>query len=201
MPSIDNPENAAFQEKFRAKHGRDGSEFGVAAYDTARLVVEGLQATSGHTDDKQALVTAMHRVQFDGPRGPFRIDPETNNVIQNIYISEVEKVGDSVGAVVKTVLPNVREAEHLFLGIEPEADFPVLLDREILDASLVNCHPLVNWMTTALAPADLVICNARDWTELFSRPQADRIVLREGKQIDTTLPDYAVLDHLMEARL
>ncbi|MGI9389701.1 MAG: cytosine deaminase [Boseongicola sp.] len=51
------------------------------------------------------------------------------------------------------------------------------------------------------APADLVICSARDWTELFSRPQADRIVLRNGKQIDTALPEYAVLDHLMEARL
>ncbi|MEM9971461.1 MAG: cytosine deaminase [Pseudomonadota bacterium] len=48
------------------------------------------------------------------------------------------------------------------------------------------------------APADLVICNARDWTELFSRPQADRIVLRGGRAIDTTLPAYATLDHLME---
>ncbi len=48
------------------------------------------------------------------------------------------------------------------------------------------------------APADFVICNARDWTELFSRPQSDRIVLRNGKPIDTTLPDYSDLDHLME---
>ncbi len=48
------------------------------------------------------------------------------------------------------------------------------------------------------APVDLVICNARDWTELFSRPQSDRIVLRNGISINTILPDYAVLDHLME---
>ena len=48
------------------------------------------------------------------------------------------------------------------------------------------------------APADLVICNARDWTELFARPQSDRIVLRDGQQIDTALPDYKELDHLME---
>lgn len=47
------------------------------------------------------------------------------------------------------------------------------------------------------APADLVICRAREWTELFARPQADRIVLRDGVQIDTTLPDYAELDPLM----
>ncbi len=46
-------------------------------------------------------------------------------------------------------------------------------------------------------PADLVIFKARSWTELLSRPQADRIVLRHGRQIDRTLPDYAELDHLM----
>jgi cytosine deaminase len=47
------------------------------------------------------------------------------------------------------------------------------------------------------APADLVICNARSWNELFARPQSDRIVLRAGRAIDTTLPAYAELDHLM----
>jgi len=47
------------------------------------------------------------------------------------------------------------------------------------------------------APADLVITRARDWSELFARPQSDRIVLRAGRAIDRTLPDYAELDHLM----
>ena len=47
------------------------------------------------------------------------------------------------------------------------------------------------------APADLVICRARSWTELFARPQSDRIVLRAGRPIDRTLPDYAELDDLM----
>ena len=48
-------------------------------------------------------------------------------------------------------------------------------------------------------PADLVIVKARTWTELFSRPQSDRVVLRGGRAIDRTLPDHAELDHLMEA--
>lgn len=49
------------------------------------------------------------------------------------------------------------------------------------------------------ASADLVICKARSWTELFSRPQSDRVVIRGGQQIDRTLPDYSELDHLMSA--
>ena len=46
-------------------------------------------------------------------------------------------------------------------------------------------------------PADLILVNARNWTELQARPQADRIVLRSGRAIDTTLPDYRELDDLM----
>ncbi|MFN3670687.1 MAG: cytosine deaminase [Bosea sp. (in: a-proteobacteria)] len=51
-----------------------------------------------------------------------------------------------------------------------------------------------------LAPggaADLILTRARDWTELFARPQADRTVLVDGRAIDRTLPDYRELDHLM----
>jgi len=48
------------------------------------------------------------------------------------------------------------------------------------------------------APADLSIFNARNWSELFSRPHADRIVLHDGLQIDRKLPDYSELDDLME---
>lgn len=48
------------------------------------------------------------------------------------------------------------------------------------------------------APADLIIFKARDWTEFYSRPQTDRMVLRAGEMIDTRLPDYSELDHLME---
>lgn len=45
--------------------------------------------------------------------------------------------------------------------------------------------------------ADLVIFKGRNWTELMSRPQADRTVIRRGRAIDTTLPDYRELDDLM----
>ena len=47
--------------------------------------------------------------------------------------------------------------------------------------------------------ADLVIFNARNWNELYSRPQSDRIVLRNGTAIDRTLPSYSELDLLLEA--
>lgn len=49
-------------------------------------------------------------------------------------------------------------------------------------------------------PADLVLFRARRYSELFSRPQHDRIVLRGGQPIDTRLPDYAELDPCFPGR-
>ena len=45
--------------------------------------------------------------------------------------------------------------------------------------------------------ADLIVLKARDWSEMLSRFQADRVVIRHGKAIDTTLPDYRLLDDLV----
>jgi len=52
-----------------------------------------------------------------------------------------------------------------------------------------------------LAPgraADLVILRGRDWSEVLSRPESGRAVLRHGKLIDASVPDYRELDDLME---
>ncbi len=47
------------------------------------------------------------------------------------------------------------------------------------------------------APADLVLFSARRWSEFLSRPQADRIVMRNGMGIDRRLPDYRDLDPIL----
>ncbi|MDJ0508932.1 MAG: cytosine deaminase [Crocosphaera sp.] len=45
--------------------------------------------------------------------------------------------------------------------------------------------------------ADLIIFKARYFSELFARPQSDRLLIRNGQFVDTTLPDYAQLDDLI----
>lgn len=49
--------------------------------------------------------------------------------------------------------------------------------------------------------ADLIVFKARNLNELVARSQHDRLVLRKGQPIDTTLPDYAELDDLMPLEL
>jgi cytosine deaminase len=47
------------------------------------------------------------------------------------------------------------------------------------------------------APADFIVFDGRTWTELLSRPESGRIVVRDGQKIGAPLPDYRELDDLM----
>ena len=112
VPTIDSEENRSFQEAFKNKYERTASEFTVQGFDTGRLLVEALKVTGGDTSNKEALVKAMHGIHFNGPRGPFRIDPATNNVIQDIYIFETRQVGYNVRHVVIDKIPDVQDAPN-----------------------------------------------------------------------------------------
>lgn len=46
-------------------------------------------------------------------------------------------------------------------------------------------------------PADLVLFRGRGMSELLSRPQSDRVVVRHGVAIERRLPDYADLDPVL----
>jgi branched-chain amino acid transport system substrate-binding protein len=65
--------------------------FAVQGFDTARVIVEALNATKGKTDNKEAFMTAISKVAFKSPRGDFKFDPNTNNVVQTIYIRKTVK--------------------------------------------------------------------------------------------------------------
>lgn len=75
-------------------------------------------------------------------------------------------------------------------------------------------HPVGDWITAATSvpadimgvahgvlaagrTADLIVLRARSYSELLSRHQFDRCVIRAGRAIDTTLPDYRLLDDLV----
>ena len=56
------------------------------------LIYEALKKTDGSTDG-DALIGAMKGMKWDSPRGPISIDPDTRDIVQNIYIGKVERVG------------------------------------------------------------------------------------------------------------
>ena len=47
-------------------------------------------------------------------------------------------------------------------------------------------------------PADLILFEGRTWSELLSRPQANRVVVRNGRAVERHVPDYRELDDVIE---
>ena len=110
VPSLDNPENKRFQDAYGAAHeGKTGSEFAVAGYDAARVIIEAIKASGG---DKKQFKSMLKQVKFNGPRGPLQIDPATNNVIQNIYIYKNEFKDGKVVQTVLDTIENVQDAPN-----------------------------------------------------------------------------------------
>jgi branched-chain amino acid transport system substrate-binding protein len=89
----DSPENKAFVADFeKANNGMRPNFMAVGAYDGMALIYQALEATKGAADG-EALIGAMKGAKWTSPRGPVSIDPETRDIIQNIYVRKVEKVG------------------------------------------------------------------------------------------------------------
>ncbi len=110
-PLLDNPVNQRFVKDFREKFGGkmpDG--FACQGYDTAEVIVRALKAVNGNTRDKAKLVEVIEKLEFDSPRGRFRFDQKTHNVIQPyIYIREVKEVPGGLNNVVIDRVANVAD--------------------------------------------------------------------------------------------
>ena len=90
--TLTNRENQDFIAKYSKKfNGRQADVFAVQGFDTARVIVDALNAVKGNTDNKDGFMQAIAKVSFKSPRGDFKFDPSTNNVVQTIYIRKTVK--------------------------------------------------------------------------------------------------------------
>jgi cytosine/creatinine deaminase len=86
-----------------------------------------------------------------------------------------------------------RMATRILHFDHPVADWP-----QAVTATPADVMRLDGFGTLAAGgDADFIVFKGRSWTELLSRPESDRIVVRAGQAIDRQLPDYAELDELM----
>jgi branched-chain amino acid transport system substrate-binding protein len=89
-PSAMNKDFVAAYKKLM--NGQRPGFMAVGGYDGIHLIYEALKKTGGKTDG-DALIAAMKGMKWESPRGPISIDPDTRDIIQNIYIRRVERVG------------------------------------------------------------------------------------------------------------
>lgn len=90
--SHNSPQNKKFVEAFqKANNGLRPNFMAVGGYDGMRVIYEAAKVTKGGSGE--ALLNAMKGQVFESPRGPMFIDAQTRDVVHNIYIRKVEKVG------------------------------------------------------------------------------------------------------------
>jgi branched-chain amino acid transport system substrate-binding protein len=86
------PLNKEYVAAFKKANGGLRPNFiSLGGYDGMHLIYEALKKTGGKTDG-DALINAMKGMKWESPRGPISIDPETREIVQNIYIGKVQKV-------------------------------------------------------------------------------------------------------------
>ena len=85
---------------------------GVARYVSFRdATVSGVigDARRANAQKGEKLVAAMKGMAWESPRGPISIDPETRDIVQNIYVRKVDKVGGELYNVEFATIPNVKD--------------------------------------------------------------------------------------------
>ncbi|HTE81069.1 MAG TPA: ABC transporter substrate-binding protein, partial [Reyranella sp.] len=101
--------NKTYVEAFRKANGGLRPNFmSVGGYDGMHLIYEALKKTNGDTNGEK-LIAAMKGFAWESPRGPISIDPDTRDIVQNIYIRKVEKVGGELYNVEFATIPNVKD--------------------------------------------------------------------------------------------
>ncbi|MFO6421162.1 ABC transporter substrate-binding protein [Hylemonella sp. W303a] len=99
--------NKAFVAAFKKANGFRPNFFAVGGYDGMHVIYEGLKATKGQGGE--ALVNAMKNLKWESPRGPVSLDPETRDIVQNIYLSKVERKDGELYNVEFDVIKDVKD--------------------------------------------------------------------------------------------
>ncbi len=104
----DSPENKAFVTAFKKSANNLRPNFmAIGGYDGMHLLYLGLNKSGGQGG--QALVDAMKGQSWVSPRGPVSIDPQTRDIIQNVYVRKVERKDGELYNVEFATIPNVKD--------------------------------------------------------------------------------------------
>ena len=89
-PNLENPENKAFVSAITAKFGADALPdiFTVQAFDGMQVLFHMIEATGGQSNSEKAI-EGIKGFAWNSPRGPVSIDPQTRDIVQNVYLRRV----------------------------------------------------------------------------------------------------------------
>jgi branched-chain amino acid transport system substrate-binding protein len=80
----------------------------VATYDVLSAIYKAVAAQKGNLDPDKTM-QIVRGMKIDSARGPIMIDPQTRDIVQNIYIRRVDKVDGKYQNTEIATYPNVRD--------------------------------------------------------------------------------------------
>jgi len=105
------PANEAFVAAWYKEYGdKSVPDFlSVDAWDGMTAIFDLVKATKGKFTADEAMDFFKKWKNPDSPRGPIAIDPETRDIVQNIYIRRAEKVDGKLANVEIATIPMVKD--------------------------------------------------------------------------------------------
>lgn len=86
------PENKAFLAAYAKIDSERPNYMAVGGYDGMAVIYSVVKQLNGKMDGDKAMAL-LKGMKLNSPRGPIQIDPATRDIIENIYVREVKKVG------------------------------------------------------------------------------------------------------------
>ncbi|MDF2119764.1 ABC transporter substrate-binding protein [Roseiarcaceae bacterium H3SJ34-1] len=84
-------ENMAFVEAYKSVSGnRIPTYISVGAFDAMNMLYKAVEAQAGKLDPVKS-VEIWRNMKLESPRGPVSFDPQTRDIVQNIYIRRLER--------------------------------------------------------------------------------------------------------------
>jgi len=107
----DRPANKTFVAAWHKEYGENSYPdfLSVDAWDGMTAIFDLVKATQGRFTADEAMEFFKKWKNPDSPRGPIMIDPETRDIVQNIYIRRAEKVDGKLANVEIDTIPMVKD--------------------------------------------------------------------------------------------
>ena len=105
------PANEEFLTAWKREYGDNSIPdfFSVDAWDGMAAIYGLVKDTKGKFTADQAVAFLSHWKDPDSPRGPIMIDPETRDIVQNIYMRRVERQNGALANVEIATIPMVKD--------------------------------------------------------------------------------------------
>jgi len=109
--AADRPANKAFLAAWSKEYGDQSIPdfFSVGGWDGMTAIFDLIKQTKGKFTGDEAIAFLSHWKNPDSPRGPIEIDPNTRDIVQNIYIREVKKIDGRLANVEIATIPMVKD--------------------------------------------------------------------------------------------